>query len=123
MNKFVQKNEKSFQNFQADRIMISNKSPQKSYSNKSNFNSFIKGVLSGAGFIISLLYFILYFGNQEIITKNSYILKDKIEKEYVSNMQYSELKEINEQNELTITKLENEIKQLKNQINNQFEKQ
>ncbi len=98
MSKFIQKNGKSSKSFQAEKITINNQQKKDNDfdDRKDKTISYIKAAAGGASLIIALIPILMLFTNQVLVTKDSYLLKETIEKEYVSITEYIELQSENE---------------------------
>lgn len=121
MNKFIQKNRKSSQSFQAEKITINNQQKNDNVfdERKEKNISNIKAAAGGASFIIALIPILMLFSNQVLVTKNSYLLKETIEKEYVPITKYTELQSENEQLKSKSYDLQTENEKMKNEKDNQ----
>lgn len=123
MNKFTQNNGNASQNYQAKQITVNNNSE----NNKDNIDlkkshpiAYITTFVGGCVFMITIIIpLIMLFANQEVVTKNSYILNKDIEKGYVPLSQYLDLSEQNKQNKSEIENLQIDIRDLKEEIKNQ----
>lgn len=123
MNKFIQKNEKTSQNYQAKQITINHSSEEikdNTDLKKSHPFAYISVFVAGCVFTITVIIpLIMLFANQEIVTKDSYTLNKDIEKEYVTLSQYSDLSNQNKQNESEIERLKVTNRKLMEEKNNQ----
>ena len=123
MNKFIQNNEKTSQNYQAKQITINNNaenSKDNTDLKKSHPIAYISTFIAGGVFTVTVIIpLIMLFANQEIVTKNSYTLNKDIEKEYVSLTQYLDLSAQNKHNETEIESLKITIRKLNEENNNQ----
>lgn len=123
MNKFIQNNEKTAQNYQAKQITINNNaenSKDNADLKKSHPIAYISTFVAGCVFTATIIIpLIMLFANQEVVTKNSYTLNKDIEKEYVPVSQYNDLSTKNKQNETENESLKITIKKLEAENNNQ----
>lgn len=126
MSKFIQTNrgEKS-QNYQAEQITINNNS-EKFEDNtdlkKTHPIAYIFTFIAGCFFTITaIIPFIMHFANQEVVTRDSYVLLKDLEKEYISIDSYNELKDKIEIYENSIFEKDTKINELQKQLDEQQE--
>ena len=126
MSKFIQTNrgEKS-QNYQANQITINNNSENKEDNidlKKKDPIDYISTFIAGCVFTVTVIIpFIMLFANQEVITRDSYVLLKDLEKEYISIDSYNELKEKIEIYENSLFEKDTKINELQNQLDEQQE--
>lgn len=126
MSKFIQTNrgEKS-QNYQANQITINNNSENKEDNidlKKKHPIAYISTFIAGCVFTVTVIIpFIMLFANQEVITRDSYVLLKDLEKEYISIDSYNELKEKIEIYETSLFEKDTKINELQEQLDEQQE--
>lgn len=126
MSKFIQTNrgEKS-QNYQANQITINNNSENKEDNidlKKKHPIAYISTFIAGCVFTVTVIIpFIMLFANQEVITRDSYVLLKDLEKEYISIDSYNELKDKIEIYENSLFEKDTKINELQKQLDEQQE--
>ena len=120
MSKFIQTNrgEKS-QNYQAKQITINNNSENKEDNidlKKKHPIAYISTFITGCVFTVTVIIpFIMHFANQEVVTRDSYVLLKDLEKEYISIDSYNELKDKIEIYENSLFEKDTKINELQKQ--------